>query len=243
MPDLNRANRQCCDIDIRNYKTGAPVLFADFGNVTTAGFSSDNVYAMKKGSKAIAFNNPIEGTLTLETQLRPFALYSLFGDGTIENSAIVKKRETVTASGAGTIDITGNPKDGTLFVYPSGEWGKTEIDGSFLGGTFTATQSSDIVLGETYEVGYLEEKVSGVKKVTIDNKKLPKDLTISMETLDKDVEGTLVPFVINVYKATIQRSLDLSFSSEGDPGSITITFDILEDDATGKVVDFIEITE
>ena len=53
MPDLNRANRQCCDLDIRDYKTGAPVLFADFGNVTTVGFSSENVYAMKKGAKGI----------------------------------------------------------------------------------------------------------------------------------------------------------------------------------------------
>ena len=81
MPDLNRANRQCCDLDIRNHKTGAPVLFADFGNVTTAGFSSDNVYAMKKGAKAIAFNNPIEGTISIECQVHPFSLYALLGDG------------------------------------------------------------------------------------------------------------------------------------------------------------------
>ena len=93
MPDLNRANRQCCDLDILNYKTGAPVLFADFGNVTTAGFSSDNVYAMKKGAKAIAFNNPIEGTVSIETQLRPFQLYSLLSDGEIEKTGIIKKRE------------------------------------------------------------------------------------------------------------------------------------------------------
>ena len=63
-----------------------------------------------------------------------------------------------------------------------------------------------------------------------------------METLDKDVEGNLVPFIMNIYKATIQRSIDLSFSSEGDPASITINFDILQDD-DGNVLDFIEITE
>ena len=92
------------------------------------------------------------------------------------------------------------------------------------------------------KVGYLEEKSSGINKVTINNNKLPKDVTISMETLDKDVEGNLVPFIMNIYKATIQRSIDLSFSSEGDPATISLTFDCLQDD-DGNVMDFIEITE
>ena len=242
MPDLNRANRQCCDLDIRDFKTGAPVLFADFGNVTTAGFSSDNVYAMKKGAKAIAFNNPLEGTCSIEFQTHPFQVYALFGDGTIEKSGILKKREVVKCTTGGKLTLTGTPKDGTVFACKKGEWGKEVIDGNFSGTKFTATSSGDIVMGEYYEVGYLEEKSSGINKVTINNSKLPKDLTISMETLDKDVEGNLVPFIMNIYKATIQRSLELSFSSEGDPATLSVTFDCLQDD-NGNVMDFIEITE
>ena len=242
MPSLNKANRQCCDLDIRDFKTGAPVLFADFGNVTTAGFSSDNVYAMKKGAKAIAFNNPIEGTISIETQLRPMELYALLGDGTIEKSAVIKKREVVQGSTGGKVTLTGTPKDGTVFVCKKGEWGKEVIDGSFSGTDFTATTTSEIVNGEYYEVGYLEEKASGVNKITINNAKLPKDVTISMETLDKYEEGNFVPFIMNSYKASIQRSIELSFSSEGDPGSVTLTYDILQDN-NGNVMDFIEITE
>ena len=242
MPDLNRANRQCCDLDIRDFKTGAPVLFADFGNVTTAGFSSENVYAMKKGAKAIAFNNPLEGSASIEFQVHPFSLYALFGDGTIEKSGIIKKREVIKGSAGNKLTLTGTPKDGTVFACKKGEWGKEVIEGNFSGTDFTATTTSQIVQDEYYEVGYLEEKASGINKITINNNKLPKDLTISMETLDKDVEGNLVPFIINVYKATIQRNLELSFSSEGDPATLSVTFDALQDDE-GNVMDFIEITE
>ena len=242
MPDLNRANRQCCDLDIRDFKTGAPVLFADFGNVTTAGFSSENVYAMKKGAKAIAFNNPLEGSASIEFQVHPFSLYALFGDGTIEKSGIIKKREVIKGSAGNKLTLTGTPKDGTVFACKKGEWGKEVIEGNFSGSDFTATSPGDIVQDEYYEVGYLEEKSSGINKITINNNKLPKDLTISMETLDKDVEGNLVPFIMNIYKATIQRNLELSFSSEGDPATITINLDILQDDE-GNVLDFIEITE
>ena len=242
MPDLNRANRQCCDLDIRDFKTGAPVLFADFGNVTTAGFSSENTYAMKKGAKAIAFNNPIEGTCGIEMQCHPFQVYALLGDGTIEKSGIIKKREVIKCTVGGKLTLTGTPKGGTVFACKKGEWGKEVIDGSFSGTDFSATSTPDIVMGEYYEVGYLEEQSSGINKVTINNNKLPKDVTISMETLDKDVEGNLVPFIMNIYKATIQRSIDLSFSSEGDPGSVTLTYDVMQDD-NGNVMDFIEITE
>lgn len=48
MTDINMANRQCCDLDIRDYKTKQPWMYADFCNTTTMGFSSDAVYANKR---------------------------------------------------------------------------------------------------------------------------------------------------------------------------------------------------
>ena len=69
--DINMANRQCCDLDIRDYKTKAPWMFADFCNTTTANVSADAVYANKKGAKRIKFDNPLEGTITMEFQVSP----------------------------------------------------------------------------------------------------------------------------------------------------------------------------
>ncbi len=240
--DLNRANRQCCDLDIRDFKTKAPFLFADFGNTTTAGFTGDSVYAMKKGSKAIAFHNPIEGTMSIEFQCHPFKVYALLTDGTIETSAIVPVRETFVATVEGTVTLQKTPIAGTVFVYAENEWGNTEIIGTVAGTAFTATTATDIAVGSTYEVGYLEERTTGVRKVSFNNKKVPKDLYITMLTLDKDEEGTLVPCQMTAYKATIKRNLDLSFASEGDPASIKLDFDCLED-ADGNVLDIVEITE
>ena len=63
-----------------------------------------------------------------------------------------------------------------------------------------------------------------------------------MDTVNKDEDGNLVPFRINVLKATIQRNFEMSFSSEGDPQSITLTFDALEKDRD-NFMEFVEITE
>ncbi len=240
MPDINKANRQVCDVDIRVLKTMAPFLFFDTANTTTAGLSGDSVYAMKKGTRAIAFHNPIEGTMTIEAQVMPFKAYALFSDGIVDTTATIAKKETVVCATAGQLTITGAVA-GSVFVFAEGEYGNTAIPGTYAGSTFTATTASNIVVGSAYEVGYLVTKTSGIKKVSFNNKKVPKDYFITMSTIDKGEDDSLTPFIITAYKASIQRNFELSFSSEGDPASVTITFDLLED-KNGNVMDIIEDT-
>lgn len=240
MPELNKANRQCADVDIRILKTMAPFLFFDTANTTTAGLSGDSVYAMKKGVRAIAFQNPIQGTMSITAQVYPFKLFSLFSDGVIETTAFIAKRETLTCATGGQLTITG-AQVGTVFVFPEGEYGNTPIAGTYASNTFTATTASNIVQGSRYEVGYIITKTSGIHKVSFNNKKIPKDYFIQMSTLDKDENDVLTPFIITAYKASVQRNFELSFSSEGEPAEITVTFDLLAN-KTNDVMDIIEDT-
>ena len=240
MPELNKANRQVCDVDIRVLKTMTPFLFFDTANTTTAGLSGDSVYAMKKGVRAIAFHNPIEGTISIEAQIMPFKAYALFSDGTIDTEATIAKKETIKATEAGKLSIA-NAVAGSVFVFAEGEYGNEVIEGTYASGVFTATTESDIVANSFYDVGYLVTKSTGIKKVSFNNKKVPKDYYITMSTLDKGEDDSLTPFIITAYKAAIQRNFELSFSSEGDPASVTITFDLLED-AEGRVLDMSEDT-
>lgn len=241
MADLNRANRQCCDLDIRDYATKKPWLFADFCNTTTAGFSSDAVYANKKGAKDIKFDNPLEGTITMNFQVHPFQIYAMLSDGEIETTAIITRRENAEGKASGKLSLTGTPIAGTVYAKDVTKDGKI-IEGTATTNEFTAKNTSDIVTGTTYEVYYLEEKTTGVKKVSFNNKKVPKDFFIQMSTLDKNEKGEQVPMRITAYKASPQRNLDLSFSSDGDPAEIEITCDCLTNE-DGDVLDIIEITE
>ena len=293
MPELNKANRQVCDVDIRILKTMAPFLFIDTANTTTAGLTGDAVYAMKKGTRAIAFQNPIEGTMTVEAQVVPFKFYALLSDGVVETTGIKAMKSTVKATEAGKITLptisNGSYKAGTVFVYKAGEFGDEAIAGTFAladgyvvadtyvagttyytesagtyseatgitecaagttyytkaanaSGVFTATTADDIVVGSEYEVGYIVSKTSGVKRVSFNNKKVPQDYYITMSTVDKDEEGVLTPFFITAYKASIHRDFELSFSSEGDPATFSLTFDLMED-KNGNVLDMLEDTD
>lgn len=245
MPELNRANRQVCDVDIRILKTMAPFLNFDTANTTTAGLSSDSVYAMAKGSRRIAFANPLEGTMTIEAQVYPFKFFSLLADGTIKNTAAYAVKETITCTEAGVLPLAVNDGEitaGTVFVYAEGAFGDVAIEGTFADGKFTATNADDIKVNSKYEVGFVVNRTKGVKRISFTNADLPQDYFITMKTLDKDEQGMLTPFLMTAYKATIQRSFELSFSSEGDPASVTLTFDLLED-ANKNIFDMVEIEE
>ena len=198
---------------------------------------------MKKGTRAIAFQNPIEGTMTIEAQVYPFKLFSLISDGVVETTGVKTVKTNIVASEEGKITLSvadnENVNKDSVFVYKVGEFGENAITGDYADGVFS---SSSIKIGDEYEVGYIVNKTSGVKRVSFNNKKIPKDYFITMSTVDKDEEGTLTPFIITAYKASVQRNFELSFSSEGDPASISLTFDLMED-KNGNVLDMLEDTD
>lgn len=100
----------------------------------------------------------------------------------------------------------------------------------------------DIKTGEEYEVGYVATKASGVKRIAINNSKLPKAYYITMDTVEKDENEVLTPYKMIFYKAQPQRNFSLSQSSAGDPASITMTFDLLED-KDGNFAEIVEISD
>lgn len=244
MPEINKANRQVCDVEFRVLKTKKPYMLFDTANTTTMGVEGESVFAMAKGSRRISFENAPTGTMTIEAQVIPFKVFALFANGDVETKAVYAVHKKITCATAGSLTIGSDAVAGTLFVYPEGEYGDESalIAGTLADGTFTATTAADIAKDAVFEVGYLVKKESGVKKVSINMKNVPKDYYVTMNTVDKDEDGLLTPFVITAYKAHVQRNFELSFSSEGDPASITITLDLLED-KDGNMIDMVELTD
>lgn len=242
MAEVNKANRQVCDLDIRFLETKEPFLFFDTANTTTTSVSSDSVYAMAKGARKIAFQNPLEGTLAVEAQVYPTKLFALLSDGIIDTTAYVAVKERIKCTTAGTLTVTG-AVTGSVFVYADGEFGDSDskIAGTYATPTFTATTAADIAVDSYYDVGYIVQK-SDVKKVAFNNNRLPSDYFITADTVEKEEDGTLVPYKMTYFKASVQRNFELAFSSEGDPATVTVTFDLLEDEDE-NFIEMVEITE
>jgi len=237
-----KANREVCDVHINVLSTMAPYLYFDYANTTTMGFSADETYAKARGSKKIAFSNPIDnGSITIEAQITPFELYAMLSDGTIDNEAVIARKRTIECTTAGELALPAGVQAGSVFVYAEGEFAEDIIEGTYSAGKFIPTNVTDIEMGKSYEVGYCILKDTGVRKISFRNDKNPRDYYITMKTVEKDEDDVVTPYIIIAYKAKPKKSLDLSFSSEGDPATIKIEFSLLED-KNGNIIDMVELT-
>lgn len=242
MPELNKANRRVCDVYITTLKTGKPFLYLETANTTTQSLSGDSVYALARGERAIAWDEPAEGTMTIEAQVLPFKVYALMSDGVIHNDAEFPVHETITCTEAGKLTLANEPS-GTAYVFAKGSFGDGDgIVGTVASGVFTATAAGDIVANNEYEVGYIVKKTSGVNRISFGSKYEVQDYTVVMSTLEKDETGVQTPYIMKAYKAKPQRNFEMSQASTGDPASITLTFDLLRD-KDGNFFDMIEDTE
>ena len=240
--DKNMANRMCCDLDIRDYYTKAPVMRVDFCNITTYGFNSDAVFANRKGAKAIKFESPLEGNIDITFQVHPFKVYSLLNGGQVLTDALLVRRENITASVDGKLTLQHSPIMGSVFVYTEDDFTGQEIQGSVAGNTFTSQTTSDIKSGQIYTVGYLEKKTDGVKRIAFNNRNYSSVYYIQMITTNKDEDGNDVGMRLIAYKCCPKRELEIQFSSDDSPAEITMSFECFQDE-DGNVMDMVAIED
>ena len=245
LTDLGKANREVCNVVIVDYATDKPFLNFKYSNTTGVDITSDSVSAMAHGAKKITFNNPLDGKLTISAQVLPLKMYAMYSDGIIDKDATYYQTATVACTTDGEIPLTvsdGTIVTGTVFVYNEGDFGNEAIEGTFASDKFTAKNSSDIKQGKSYEVGFMVSRTNGVQKITLNNKRYPRDVAIYMDTIYKDENGNYIPYRINIKKATMDRNMNLSYSSEGDPQSMDMTFNLLEKNSD-EFVEIVEITD
>ena len=129
-----------------------------------------------------------------------------------------------------------------MFVYAEGDFAGTPIKGTASGTTFTATSTAEIAQEKNYEVGYLVTKSTGVQKISINDSASPQDYYVTYNTVEKDEDGILTPYITTGYKCKPSKTASLSYSSTGDPATLTITFNCLTD-KDGNLLDMVEYTE
>ena len=240
--EKNMANRMCCDLDIRDYYTKAPVMRVDFCNTTTYGFNSDAVFARKNGSKHIEFESPLEGNIDITFQVHPFKVYCLLNSGQVLTDAIIVRRENITASVNGKLILQHSPIMGSVFVYTDNDFTGKEIKGSVVDKTFTAQITSDIKSGQTYIVGYLENKSKDAKRIVFNNRNYSSAYYIQMITANKDEDGNNVGMRLIAYKCYPKRELEINFSSDDSPAEITMSFECFQDE-NRNVMDMVALDE
>ena len=220
----NMANREVMNLYLLDYKTKVPYMKIDFANVSTTNFTANRVYA-KGGWGApnrVGFDGERTGTLQIDTQIMPAKLFALLSGKDIAKTAKVMKREEL-AAGVDGLELSEEPKTGTVQVFAASDDCGTPIDGvTATGKKVTAT---GITENQNYIVYYYLDKTTGVQSIKFDADTFPKAFEIRGEMPFKTEDEEDVMCDLTYYKAQPQATFNLAFQNTGDPTTVSITFD------------------
>ena len=223
------ANREVCDLIFLDYATKKPFLNLDYANVTTTELTGESIFAYggKGHPKRVQFSGEKGGTFTIETQLQSVKLWQLLTGGDVSKSAkFVVRKELITADGSSvTLPETSIP--GTVAVYAAEDDCGTELACTVNGSSVTLT--APLNADDKVIVYYMKEVTDKVSRINIKSTSFPKNFTVYGDTVMKTEEDELLGYHLTAYKCAPQSSMSLSFSNSGDPGSLTITCDLLAD--------------
>ena len=89
--------------------------------------------------------------------------------------------------------------------------------------------------GAEVVVFYLATR-SDVYNLSIKSTSFPKAFTVYGDTYMKTTDEDVLPYLFKAYKVVPQANMSLSFASSGDPGTVTLTCDMMVDD-DGNMLD------
>ena len=213
------------------YKTKKPFLSVDYANTSSVELTGENVHAYggKGHPKKVTFSGEKGGTMTVETQIQTPKLWELMSGGTASNTAsyIKKVNAKVGAENKITLDETNTIDTGSVCVYKADDAElKTELKSTVAGKEITLTDTLEEGTGVVVFYGVTRQDVYNIN---IKSTSFPKAFAVYGDTYMKTEDDDILPYRLTVYKAVPQPNMTLSFANNGDPGTVTLTLDLMED--------------
>lgn len=231
------ANREVADLMFVEYATKKPFMNFDLANTTGYDLEGDTVFAYggQGHPKRVSFSGNRSGTFRVETQMQTMKLYQMITGADVTTEVNFLQREVVKATEEGKVTVTKAPIDGSVNVYAVNDDCGATLEGVSVSGS--EVSATGINSDSEYIVYYLT-KLSNVQRLNISTRSFPKAFTIYGETYEKTEDDEIVPYKMIAYKAVPQSQFSVDFSNDGDPASLSITFDLLTD-SDDNVLDLI----
>ena len=224
------ANRKGANIQLRKYSDKSLFAYIDYVNSVAVELSSNRVYATggDSGARQVGFDDPIEGTIKLSTQIVPieFVALACAPDG-VESGGEIGIREKITVKEEGKITLTKTPVAGTIYVFKDGE--DITATPAATAATGTEVTVTGAKAGDIY-IAYYIVASEDAKSATFNNDKTPGCYIIYGDTVWKDTNDTITAEHFKAYKAMPQKSFSITYQGSGDPLTFEMTFDLMEDE-------------
>jgi len=230
-------SREIMDFQIFNYATKAPIMTMDYATSAQTENTSETVYA-RGGSgnpRRIAWHGDKQTTVTIETQIFTMQhLALLAGESIISGNSEIYKSEVaaVTDGGAGKKVVklkktpVGTVTDVAVFSYVNGILGEPQTVQTIANGELELASTATVTIGAEVQVYYRWQATSS-QKLSFTSKGFPPYVFMVGDTVYADeIAGEMVSSQLKYYKAKLQPNFTITNSPTGDPGNLTLIFDV-----------------
>lgn len=239
--DVGRlGSRDVLKLQVYDYASNEPIMYFDYANTSTYEGTSTRVFAWGAGSKRIAWDGEKDLKLTVETQLFTLEhIAMLTGESIISGAKDIYEVETVVVGSGGTIALRKAPVGGAaaVAVFPlvNGVIAKTPQPVETVAGTtVTLDDTATVAQGDEVQVYYQYQAVNS-KSVSFTANGFPKYVKLVADTLYVDeLKGEATDAQIIYYKAKLQPNFSLASSSQGDPSSLSLVWDLFPVHVNGE---------
>jgi hypothetical protein len=232
--------KDASDLTIISNKTNKQVLFANYCNKTDINFTSSDVYALKKGVKAIGWSANREGTMSVEMQIFDLQWIALLMGSELSTGIVeLNKHEVLTVTSA-SATLTETPKSGSLTVFILDDDGITHSTEQ-TAGTPATTPNTYSISGKTLTFNsttfatdkkvvcyYLLDSASTNKSFTVSADKFPSGYTVIADTTIKTSENVEEQIQFKLPNVKPRSNMTLSMNSD-TPTTLAIEWDIFAD--------------
>lgn len=232
--------KDSANLTVISNATNKVVLYANYCNKTDISFTANTVYAMKKGVKAIGWDNQREGSLATEFQVFDLKwLGLLMGSEFTTGITTLNKREVLSVTSA-SATLAAAPKAGSLTIFKLDTDGITQLVEQTVG-TPATTPNTYSVAGTAVTLNattwatdgkivayYLVDSEATAQTFKVTATDFPSGYTIIGDTKiksDSNVEK-MVQFRMNNVKP--KSNMTLSMNSD-DVTTLSIEWDIFAD--------------
>lgn len=216
-------------------KEGKIFLYTPYANVTTNEWSSDRVYAMAKGVRAIGWDHSKEGTLTVESEVFDLKWLAMVAGSdwitaSVGNGFDLLRREILKGDKTGSITLSRTPVEDTVSVFildTDSVSHKEEIDDVTVGEGNVITNIK--LAGEDVVVYYMEKVESGATQLSFPFDKYPANFEIYGDVMITPRTGEAVEFVqMRWGNAKPQGNFTITMDAT-TPTNLSTTFDLFPD--------------
>ena len=247
---MNYAIADSANFRLKEKATSNIVLYTPYANQTNMEFTTEQVYAMAKGSRAVRFDYSKQGQLVCELEVFDLKWISIilggaWSTGSVDNA----KREVLTVSASNTATLAATPTVGSLAVFKlkadnishdteqtAGTPATNPDEYSIATDTITFSSAS-CPEGTKVVVYYLIASAITAETIEIKSSEFPVSYEIIGDTMMARKHDGVTEYVqFTCPNAKPLGNLTLSMNATGSVTNLSATFDLFPDENDNMVV-------